>query len=328
MDLGICGSLREGTQAEQSKKIPAHHRKTLPDLPGGALFRGAASEPDARGMLSFEDDGRLALFGMRRSGSMNQDMRPGDDRVMVPAAETARRNPLRPPDHLPRDRRSALSLFWRQPSPWLIAAFALGCGIWRLQLGPLGWKDAAVALAVLAYFPFNEWLIHVYLLHYKPRRWFGRSIDFHLPRTHRRHHAEPWNLRWVFIPLQVHALTPPVIALLLWALWPWKELVLSFETAYLLLGLHYEWVHYLAHIPWCPDLAHYRKRVREHRYHHFRNENFWWRVSMGSGDRWFRTAPAVDGIGRSGTTATLGLAADAAADKRQPDGELRRHRPL
>ena len=46
---------------------------------------------------------------------------------------------------------------------------------------------------------------------------------------------------------------------------------------------------------------------REHRYHHFRNENFWWGVSMGLGDRLLGTAPAVEDVGRSGTTATLGM---------------------
>ncbi|HUJ02485.1 MAG TPA: hypothetical protein VLW75_02530, partial [Rhizomicrobium sp.] len=61
------------------------------------------------------------------------------------------------------------------------------------------------------------------------------------------------------------------------------------------------------HIPWCPGLAYYRARVREHRWHHFRNENFWWGVSMGLGDRIFRTAPSVKDAGASGTTATLGM---------------------
>jgi hypothetical protein len=180
-------------------------------------------------------------------------------------------------------------------------------GGWRLSLAPPGWKDAAAALAVLAFFPFNEWLIHVFVLHYRPRQLFGRAIDFHLALTHRRHHADPWNLRWVFIPRRVHLLTVPTIALILWALWPWKDIALTVIASYLLLGLHYEWVHYLAHIPWCPKIGYYQRRVREHRYHHFRNENYWWGVSMGLGDRVLRTAPAVENTGRSGTTKTLGI---------------------
>ncbi|MEQ1440131.1 sterol desaturase family protein [Fontimonas sp. SYSU GA230001] len=230
-----------------------------------------------------------------------------EDRRMVSASETAQRNPMRPPDTLPRTRGDALKLFWSHPSSLLIAGFVLLFGIWRVALGGLGWIDAAIAFGVLAYFPVNEWLIHVFMLHYKPRKLFGRTIDFYLPVTHRRHHADPWNLKWVFIPRHVHALVLPTIGLLLWALWPWKQWALTAVTTYLLLGLHYEWVHYLSHIPWCPEISYYQRRVREHRYHHFRNENYWWGVSMGLGDRLFGTAPRVEDIARSGTTRNLGL---------------------
>jgi hypothetical protein len=230
-----------------------------------------------------------------------------DDRQMIAASETAKRNPMRPPDTLPRDGRSALRVFVSHASPQLILAFVAVFGAWRIAVGGFGWGDLAVALALVAYFPINEWLIHVFMLHYRPRTVLGRRIDFYLPVTHRRHHADPWNLKWVFIPRHVHLWTVPTSLLILWALWPWKELALTGLTVYLLLGLHYEWVHFLAHIPWCPSSAYYQRRVREHRYHHFRNENFWWGVSFGLGDRWLKTAPPVEDVGRSGTTATLGM---------------------
>ena len=235
---------------------------------------------------------------------MNNDQR--HDHSMIAAAETARLNPMRPPETLPRTGAAALRVFIRHPSGWLIGLFALICAALRLSWGPLTLGDALVAVGLVAYFPFNEWLIHVFMLHYKPRKVFGRTIDFYLPITHRRHHADPWNPRWVFIPRHIHYLTPFTISLILWVLWPWKELAMTGITVYLLLGLHYEWVHFLAHIPWCPDIAYYQRRVREHRYHHFRNENYWWGVSMGLGDRVLGTAPAVETIERSGTTTTVG----------------------
>ena len=228
------------------------------------------------------------------------------DKVMIAATDTAKINPMRPPDTLPRTGAAALNVFVRHPSGWLIALFVLVCGVIRLHWGPLGWGDALVAVALVAYFPVNEWLIHVLMLHYKPRKIFGFTIDFYLPVTHRRHHADPWNPEWVFIPRHIHYSTPFTIALILWVLWPWKELAMTGITVYLMLGLHYEWVHFLAHIPWCPDIAYYQRRVREHRYHHFRNENYWWGVSMGLGDRIFGTAPPVETIERSGTTSTVG----------------------
>jgi hypothetical protein len=230
-----------------------------------------------------------------------------NDHTMIAATETAKRNPMRPPDTLPRDAASAAKLFCAQRSPRLIALFVLVLGLWRMLAGPLSWIDALAALAVFAYFPFNEWLIHVFILHYRPHALFGRTIDFYLPVTHRRHHADPWNLKWILIPLHVHVLTVPLIACLLWMLWPWHLTVLTAAATYLLLGLHYEWVHYLAHIPWCPSIGYYQRRVREHRYHHFRNENYWWGVSMGLADRVFGTAPCAEEVGRSRTTSTIGI---------------------
>jgi hypothetical protein len=239
-------------------------------------------------------------------------MERATDNTMIAASETAARNPQLPPEKLPRDAASAIKMFAAHPSTQIIAAaaaLALGTRIW---LGHFTWIDAVVALGVLAYFPVNEWLIHVYILHFKPVTILGRKIDFYLPKTHRRHHAEPWNIDWIFIPRHVHALTFPIFAAIAVLAYVWGGSaiggpVLSGVAMYLLLGLHYEWSHYLAHIPWCPDIAYYKRRVREHRWHHFRNENYWWGVSMGLGDRIFGTAPGMEEAGRSGTTATLGM---------------------
>ena len=182
--------------------------------------------------------------------------------------------------------------------------------LFRLYVGQWSWWDAVVVAALVAYWPLNEWLIHVVLLHYRPLTVLGKRRDFLLPQTHRQHHADPWNLAHVFIPLHIYVGAIPVYGLLAW--WGWHQpLVLTFATAHLFLATHYEWVHYLAHIHWCPSVPflgdHYRKRVREHRLHHFRNENFWWGVSMGAADRWLGTAPDPDKVGRSGTHTTLGL---------------------
>ncbi|MDP9139164.1 MAG: hypothetical protein M3O62_00030, partial [Pseudomonadota bacterium] len=150
-----------------------------------------------------------------------------NDREMMAAANTAQRNPMRPPDTLPRDAATALGVFWKHPSTLLIVSFVVLFAAARLAVGGWSWVDAAIALALVAYFPINEWLIHVVMLHYRPRKIFGRTIDFYLPVTHRRHHADPWNLKWVFIPRHVHAWTLPAMALILWLGWPVKELVLT-----------------------------------------------------------------------------------------------------
>lgn len=214
--------------------------------------------------------------------------------------------PAPQPKHLPRTAREALRTFLSTPSPLLVITMALTALAARIALG--GWSvwDAVIAVALLAWWPINEWLIHVFVLHYKPRRIFGRTFDFPLPRKHRAHHADPWDLSLVFIPRHVFFWTPPLFALIVW-LAPDRGLALTFVATYLLLGVHYEWSHYLAHIGWCPPLEYYRRRVREHRLHHFRNENYWWGVSMGLGDRLLGTAPDVAQVDRSQTTGSAGL---------------------
>jgi hypothetical protein len=229
------------------------------------------------------------------------------DTVMPTADDTVRHNPMRPPADSPRTAGQALKVFWRHPSPVLLAIMVVGVMVMRWRAGPLGRLDLVLAAGVLALFPINEWLIHVYMLHYRPRQFMGRTIDFYLPKTHRRHHADPWNLRWVFIPRHIHVIALAVVAVATWVAGPWRAPVLTMLSTYLLLGLHYEWVHYLTHITWCPPLAYYEQRVLEHRWHHFRNENYWWGVSMGLGDRIFRTAPDARETARSGTNRDLGM---------------------
>lgn len=229
------------------------------------------------------------------------------DTVMPTAEDTVSHNPMRPPADSPRTAGQAFKVFLSHPSPLIIVLALIVLGTLRWQAGSLGWRDAAIALGLLALFPINEWMIHVFILHYRPRRILGVTVDFYLPKTHRRHHADPWNLEWVFVPRHVHALVLGALALVCFFAGNWRPEVLTFGFVYLLLGLHYEWVHYLTHITWCPPLAYYERRVLEHRWHHFRNENYWWGVSMGLGDRLFRTAPNAKDTARSGTNRDLGL---------------------
>src|SRR3989344_1502419 len=101
--------------------------------------------------------------------------------------------------------------------------------------------------------------------------------------------------------------SPLILLAVLGAAGPWRALVLTASLAFLLQGLHYEWVHYLAHISWRPRMAYYERRVLEPRWHHFRNERLWWGVSRGLGDRVLGTAPDARDVARSDHTADLGI---------------------
>jgi sterol desaturase/sphingolipid hydroxylase (fatty acid hydroxylase superfamily) len=217
----------------------------------------------------------------------------------------------------PRTPREALPAFLRNPSPrLLVSALALAlCA--RLALG--GWSawDLAPPAALLVLWPLQEWLIHVIVLHWKPRRLLGRELDFVLSRKHREHHADPADLALVFIPFHSYAYTLPLLVLLWLALTPNLALALTGICAYLALALHYEWVHFLVHTRWRPRWRPYRALWQNHRLHHFRNERYWYGVTRRGADRLLGTGPDPGEVPASATCRTLGLAplqADGARD--------------
>ena len=48
--------------------------------------------------------------------------------------------------------------------------------------------------------------------------------------------------------------------------------------------------------------------IRNHRLHHFKNEHYWYGVSMLAADRPLRTSPDPESVERSDTARTLGVA--------------------
>ncbi|MEZ4454258.1 MAG: sterol desaturase family protein [Nannocystaceae bacterium] len=200
-------------------------------------------------------------------------------------------------------------VFLRYSSPiLLISLTTLALGV-RLWLGHFSVWDLVIVGALVASQPFVEWLIHVFILHFKPRTIAGLKIDLHAARLHRAHHRAPWQLSLIFIP----KLTG-VIGLLLAAGF-WGAILLPnyflFSTAMfgtISLALFYEWIHYLTHTNYRPRRAFYRKLWRYHRLHHFKNEHFWMGVTGHLGDRLLGTMPADPSkVATSPTSRTLGV---------------------
>ena len=216
-------------------------------------------------------------------------------------AAVATPNPGAAPDRL----GPALAIFLRHASPRLLIALVVAAV--ALRVGLAGWSlaDLGIALAVVAFWPLQEWLIHVFILHYRPRTVLGRQIDFEVPRLHRAHHQDPWRLPLIFIPIHVFAFVPLVLGgvVLLGAARP--ELVATGVAAYFALALHYEWVHFFIHTRYRPRLAYYQRLARNHLLHHFRNEHYWYGVTMLQADGWLHTAPDANGVQKSATCMTL-----------------------
>ena len=114
------------------------------------------------------------------------------------------------------------------------------------------WTELLVPVALVALFPVIEWVVHVCILHWRPRSLGPVAVDSLLARKHRAHHADPRDLPLVFIPWQVELwLLPAYVAVAVLA-FPDLAAGLSFLVAVTGLMLGYEWVHYLVHSDYRP----------------------------------------------------------------------------
>ncbi len=94
----------------------------------------------------------------------------------------------------------AVREFWKHPSPWMIGAVLVGALTARIIVGDWQITDAVVPVVMLAVFPFFEWVVHVFVLHWRPRRVGAVTIDSLLARKHREHHVDPRDVPLIFIP--------------------------------------------------------------------------------------------------------------------------------
>jgi hypothetical protein len=213
------------------------------------------------------------------------------------------------PDTL-RDAARVFSAYW---SPRiLIMATGLALSV-RLRLGQWSRWDLVVALAILAGWPLLEWVIHVFILHFRPFTFFGRTIDFPVPKSHRAHHRDPGDLGLVFIPTHVFVYAIPLQLALWLGLMPTAALAWTGITFYFAMALQYEWSHFLIHTRYRPRSRYYQRRWRNHRLHHFKNEHYWFGVSTLAGDWVLRTAPPFATVPTSPTCRTLGQTATLGA---------------
>jgi hypothetical protein len=200
----------------------------------------------------------------------------------------------------------AWGAFWRHPSPWMIAGFLVVSVVGRVVVGPGSWSELLIPVSLLALFPAIEWVIHVGILHWRPRHLGPVEIDSLLARKHREHHADPRDLPLVFIPWPVLTwLLPAYVVVALLAVPSasagWTLLVSVYAVMF-----GYEWTHYLIHSDHRPRTRAYRAVWRNHRLHHYKNEHYWFTVtSAGTADRLFGTYPDPETVPTSPTAKNL-----------------------
>ena len=192
----------------------------------------------------------------------------------------------------------------------LLPTAAASIGL-RAALGRWQRRDLAIVAGILGVEPLTEWVIHVLLLHFRPRQVAGCRVDPLIARKHREHHADPREPELVFVPLPVLRLTL-VGTVLAWfaAARRLRPALTGVATSFAMLTA-YEWTHYLIHSSYRPRHRPYRGIWRAHRLHHYRNERYWFGVTMHGADRILGTFPEKDAVPASMTARNLGVDAVA-----------------
>jgi hypothetical protein len=200
---------------------------------------------------------RWTLFSERMPGGSSDPLTAGADSI-------ARR------DSAVLTLEDCWRAFIRRPSPPLLGVAILAALGVRIALGSYDWRDLVVAAGIVVLTPPVEWAIHVYLLHARPLRVFGRPYDLLAAREHRAHHMAPAELDGVLIPAYAVGIFVAQIALTVW--------LVSFP-AHLVLG---------------------GERLAQ-------NEHYWFGVTSTVGDHLLRTTPEQSDVPKSPTARTLGV---------------------
>ncbi len=203
--------------------------------------------------------------------------------------------------------KDVLPVYFRYGSPRLLAAYLALSLLALLWVGDWSLWDLVIVGVVLAIQPFTEWLVHTFILHFRPRVSNGRVIDLYIAKEHRRHHRDPKDIQAVFIPFRVLAIGIPSGAVASLLIMPTLNSALTLLVVWALIGNVYEWTHFFIHSS-CKPRSRYGKYIeRAHRLHHYRNENFWMGVTVHAADHVLGTFPQKDAVPVSDTARTLGV---------------------
>lgn len=146
--------------------------------------------------------------------------------------------------------------------------------------------------------PFFEWVVHKYILHAQISAKNPKLYKY-MKRLHYDHHEDPANPKLLFAQLSAS-----LSIFIFWAILIGPFLGVGGTVVFLwgtiMAYLFYEWVHLGHHIDGYNHLTPYGQKMRKyHRWHHFKNENYWWGITSHLGDIVLGTCPDVKKVTRS-----------------------------
>jgi Fatty acid hydroxylase len=177
-----------------------------------------------------------------------------------------------------------------------IPALAIAASIIVFALGIIPFSLAGALIGAAAFF-VSEYTTHRFLFHAQPstKPWLLKLQH----RLHYDHHIDPPKLELLFLPLWFVIPTALAYYAAFLAITRSPALALSLTFGSICALLYYEWVHYVAHIPFNPVTPFGRYVKKYHLWHHFKNERFWYGVTNPSMDFAGGTYRNVDAVERS-----------------------------
>ena len=152
-------------------------------------------------------------------------------------------------------------------------------------------------------FGVSEYTTHRFLLHAKPSANAG-YLAFQR-RMHYDHHVTPERLDLLFLPWWFVLPLAALFFAVYFAITRSVDIAGAMIFGSLLGTLDYEWVHFVAHVPYKPRTRWGRYMKKYHLWHHFKNEHLWFGVTNPAIDHLVRTYVRVDEADRSDSVREL-----------------------
>jgi 4-hydroxysphinganine ceramide fatty acyl 2-hydroxylase len=199
-------------------------------------------------------------------------------------------------------RNCAVKEFFTFPDIIMMGCLSLvGCVITLLHVG--AWKIWVSLLVGMTSYVVSEYTTHRFLFHMRPPK-SPLMLRF-LKRIHYDHHVDPSDLHLLFLPIW-YSVPNIILAFTIFYLITRSALnTIAFATGISVFLLYYEWTHYIAHRPIQPVTPWGRKMKRNHLWHHFKNENYWYGVTNPTMDLLFGTYKNEREVPRSQTAKEL-----------------------
>lgn len=162
------------------------------------------------------------------------------------------------------------------------------------------WLSLFIGMAV---YGISEYVTHRFVFHMKAPK--NPLLLQFMKRIHYDHHADPNDLKLLFLPIWYSLPNIIVVSLIFWAITGNSAYTVPFATGIAGFLLYYEWTHFVAHRPIQPRTRFGRYMKKMHLWHHYKNENYWYGVTHPAMDVLLGTLKDEKQIERSQTAKDL-----------------------